>query len=315
MFIFSTPRVSLLLTRVTTIHCKVFSRSNGSSSGRATRKTSLPARARSNIGFPTVAHSRPRFRRTAAGSPSPVAFQTARFLTKDTSTVHAPRSGSAICNPAPSVSSWTQSKATSIPGAHGALFPAIHGRVTENPSSSHKAEKFIASWIADGKVETIPFTVHVQRTISQMAKTERRITDDAFPMRFARWHTASPDGKTLAFQAVGHIWLMDMPNGQPRRLTASSFTATEYSPAWSPDGKSVVFASWDEKIGGALWKISPRRWLATATHHRAWRIHSSCMESRWRNDRRRARLRRVLPRAALDHQHLVRPRLRSRFRR
>ena len=111
-------------------------------------------------------------------------------------------------------------------------------------------------WIADGKVETIPFTAHVQRTISQMAKTERRITDDEFQMRFARWHTASPDGKTLAFQAVGHIWLMDMPSGQPRRLTAPSFTATEYSPAWSPDGKSVVFASWDEKLGGALWKIS-----------------------------------------------------------
>ncbi len=112
--------------------------------------------------------------------------------------------------------------------------------------------------IADGKVETIPFTVHVQRTISQMAKSERRITDDPFPMRFARWHTASPDGKTLAFQAIGHIWVMDMPDGQPRRLTASSFTATEYSPAWSPDGKSIVFASWDEKIGGALWKISPQ---------------------------------------------------------
>jgi Tol biopolymer transport system component len=110
-------------------------------------------------------------------------------------------------------------------------------------------------WIADGKVEAIPFTVHVQRTISQMAKSKRRVTDDAFPMHFARWHTASPDGKTLAFQAVGHIWLMDMPSGQPRRLTTPSFTATEYSPAWSPDGKSIVFASWDEKIGGALWKI------------------------------------------------------------
>src|SRR5215469_4544524 len=111
-------------------------------------------------------------------------------------------------------------------------------------------------WIADGKVETIAFTAHVQRTISQMAKTERRITDEAFPMRFARWHTASPDGKKLAFQAIGHIWVMDLPAGASRRLTAPSFVPTEYSPAWSPDGKSLVFASWDEKLGGALWKIS-----------------------------------------------------------
>ena len=111
-------------------------------------------------------------------------------------------------------------------------------------------------WVADGRVETIPFTAHVHRTISEMAKTERRITDDAFPMRFARWHTASPDGKKLAFQAIGHIWIMDLPGGTPHRLTAKDFSPTEYSPAWSPDGKSIVFASWDEKLGGALWKIS-----------------------------------------------------------
>src|SRR5262249_19137583 len=42
-------------------------------------------------------------------------------------------------------------------------------------------------WTDSGKVDTIPFTVHVHRTISEMAKSERRIGDDPFPMRFARW--------------------------------------------------------------------------------------------------------------------------------
>jgi Tol biopolymer transport system component len=111
-------------------------------------------------------------------------------------------------------------------------------------------------WVDSEKVETISFTAHVHRTISEMAKTERRLTDDAFPMKFGRWHTASPDGKKLAFQAIGRVWIMDLPNAAPHRLTSKDFAPMEYSPAWSPDGKSIVFTSWDEKRGGAVWKIN-----------------------------------------------------------
>lgn len=110
-------------------------------------------------------------------------------------------------------------------------------------------------WIDTGKVDTIPFTAHVHRTISEQARAERRITDDPFPMRFARWQTASPDGSKLAFQAVGRVWIMDLPGGTPRRLTPDSFApATEYAPAWSHDGQWIAFTSWDEKEGGEIWK-------------------------------------------------------------
>src|SRR5262249_28742848 len=50
--------------------------------------------------------------------------------------------------------------------------------------------------------------------------------------------------------------IMDLPNGAPRRLTGKDFAPMEYSPAWSPDGKFIAFTSWDEKKGGAVWKIS-----------------------------------------------------------
>ena len=76
-FIFSTPRANLPLTQATTIHCRASSRSNGSNFAPETRKMSLPAREHSSIGFPTAAHSLPKFHRTAAGSLSRVAFQTA----------------------------------------------------------------------------------------------------------------------------------------------------------------------------------------------------------------------------------------------
>lgn len=106
------------------------------------------------------------------------------------------------------------------------------------------------------KVETIPFTAHVHRTISEMAWSPLPIRDEAFEARFLRWQSASPDGKTLAFQGVGKLWLMDLPSGKPRRLTAETFTASEFSPAWSPDGKTIVFASWDDDKHGQLWSVA-----------------------------------------------------------
>jgi Tol biopolymer transport system component len=110
-------------------------------------------------------------------------------------------------------------------------------------------------WIDSGKVDTIPFVAHVHRTISEMALAVRRVTDEAFSVKFARWQTGSPDGKRLAFQALGRIWIMDLPNGTARRLTAASFSPLEYSPAWSHDGRWIAFTSWDEKTGGSVWKV------------------------------------------------------------
>ncbi|MGH7718692.1 MAG: TolB family protein, partial [Gemmatimonadaceae bacterium] len=68
--------------------------------------------------------------------------------------------------------------------------------------------------VQTGRVTPIPFSARVLRTISEMAYAPGRIADDSVRVRFARWHTASPDGRTLAFQALGRIWLMDLPRGR-----------------------------------------------------------------------------------------------------
>jgi len=112
-------------------------------------------------------------------------------------------------------------------------------------------------WIHNGASDVIPFTAHVHRTISEMAYADRPESGagPTFQARAMRWHTASPDGKRVAFQAVGHIWVMDLPSGTPRRLTSPKFTLFEYSPAWSPDGRTIAFTTWDERAGGHLWKV------------------------------------------------------------
>ena len=115
--------------------------------------------------------------------------------------------------------------------------------------------KFRKLDVASGKVETIPFTAHVHRTISEMAWSPLPLQDGPFQPKMIRWQTASPDGKRLLFQAVGKIWVMDLPGGSPRRLTPESFTPSEFSPSWSPDGAMIAFASWDDDKHGQLWTI------------------------------------------------------------
>ncbi len=113
-------------------------------------------------------------------------------------------------------------------------------------------------WVDSGKVETIPFKARVHRTISQAASSSLRITDGPFEARMLRWPASSPDGKRLAFHAVGRIWIMDLPDGSPRRLTAEKFAPSELSPSWSPDGRSIAFASWDEMERGHVWSVPAR---------------------------------------------------------
>jgi len=70
-----------------------------------------------------------------------------------------------------------------------------------------------------------------------------------FPVRMLRTVAVSPDGKRVAYQALGYIYVRDLPNGTPKRLTSQT-DHFEYYPSWSRDSKSLVYTTWnDEKLG------------------------------------------------------------------
>lgn len=109
--------------------------------------------------------------------------------------------------------------------------------------------------VATGEVTGIPFRARVRRTISEQARARLRISDEPFEAKYLRWHTASPDGRRLAFVAVQRLWVMDLPGGSPRRVTPDGFRPFEFSPAWSPDGRWIAFTSWEDEGQGHLWKV------------------------------------------------------------
>jgi Tol biopolymer transport system component len=64
----------------------------------------------------------------------------------------------------------------------------------------------------------------------------------------------SPDGKQLAFTVLNRLYVMDYPNGVPKRVT--NFNFTEAMPAWSTDGKQLAFVTWSETDGGGIYKAT-----------------------------------------------------------
>jgi len=108
--------------------------------------------------------------------------------------------------------------------------------------------------LASNKATEIPFNVDVNIDLGPMVSFKYPIDDapDAFVTQI-RDAVPSPDGKMLAFTALNRLYVMDFPNGKPKRLTKNDYT--EAQPAWSPDSKNLVFTTW--KHGeGHLYKVN-----------------------------------------------------------
>jgi len=102
----------------------------------------------------------------------------------------------------------------------------------------------------DGMVETIPFIANLEVTPAGNTYVRRKRDFDGQASRKALGivrPVVSPDGKTIAFAALGDIYVMPI-GGTPKNITNDA--AYDTDPAWSPDGGLLVYSS--DKSGGLL---------------------------------------------------------------
>jgi Tol biopolymer transport system component len=104
------------------------------------------------------------------------------------------------------------------------------------------------------KPVNIPFSADVKLELGPRLDFKYPVSDTGYAkVTQIRDAVPSPDGKRLAFTALNRLYVMDYPNGTPRRLTTNNFT--EAQPAWSPDGSQLAFVTWTPD-GGDLFKIN-----------------------------------------------------------
>ena len=101
----------------------------------------------------------------------------------------------------------------------------------------------------------IPFSVKAKHQITAAVKhvaAPEGISPPTFTAKVIRQAVTSPDEKYLVFSAAGYLYKKQLPNGKPVRITKG--TDFEYYPAFSPDGKSLVYSTWNDENFGALYK-------------------------------------------------------------
>jgi len=108
----------------------------------------------------------------------------------------------------------------------------------------------------DGTAATeIPFQADVNVAMGPRLYFNYAIKDSTHKLATQiRDAVPSPDGKKLAFTVLNRLYVMDYPNGAPKRVTKNEFT--EAMPTWNPEGTQLAFITWEEKNGGSLYKAS-----------------------------------------------------------
>lgn len=103
-------------------------------------------------------------------------------------------------------------------------------------------------------VTDIPFTANVSIDLASTVHTTTPMERTSFTPKVIRDAITSPDGNTLVFNALGHIYKKELPNGVPVRITNA--TDFEYEPSFSPNGQEIIYVTWNDIEKGALYKIN-----------------------------------------------------------
>ena len=106
----------------------------------------------------------------------------------------------------------------------------------------------------DSKViKNIPFEIDTSIKLTETHQVKRKAFTENFSSKMIKDVKTSPNGNTIIFTSLGHIYKKTLPNGIPTRI--SNLSDFEADPSFSPDGKSVLFVTWNDENLGAIYSI------------------------------------------------------------
>ncbi|MFV0624410.1 amidohydrolase family protein [Sphingomonas sp. ac-8] len=123
--------------------------------------------------------------------------------------------------------------------------------------------KLVRIDVADGTRRDVPFTAAVDLPLGH--NTRVAVPDETGPVRvrIIQAPRLSPDGKRVAFAALGKLYVQGLSEGSvPAPVPGVEGMA--FQPNWTPDGRTLVYVTWTADDGGQLWSVpagggKPRR--------------------------------------------------------
>lgn len=105
--------------------------------------------------------------------------------------------------------------------------------------------------VADQSTRVIPFSVETTKKVQQALQFETHLEDKQFKVKMLRMVQVSPNAKQVVYEALGKLYVRDLPNGEPKRLTKRD-GAWELYPSFSRDGRKLVYVTWNDQLQGQV---------------------------------------------------------------
>lgn len=104
--------------------------------------------------------------------------------------------------------------------------------------------------LESGAEQEIPFHVHELLPIGPATRASVRQETGPVHLRIIQTPAQSPDGRWLAFSALGSVYRLRLDgHSHALRLTEG------FQPSWSGDGRRLTFVRWTARDAGQVWQI------------------------------------------------------------